>query len=562
MVGRLCLGSVNGVYAVPVSDGAGGAFIVWIESAGQDCDLRIQHVSASGEPAAGWPQEGQPLCVAMGTQTQPAVHVTGAGSVIVAWKDYRDPQRVAVYLRRVQAGPPGTVGDGSDETLISDSLASDPRLCSDGASGAWLLWLQGASSVRELRVQHLLADASPDPAWPASGRLIATGPGEVEDPSVSVDGTGGFFATWKSREESARSLRLQRIDSDGSPSAGWPIGGVAVTVSDAPVTVGAIAADSAGVAIVWGSATDDSAQARIAWFSPVGSPRPGWQVDGRRLSGPGVESTDPAMAAGPAGSRFVSWVAYDSLMTTGVVKLSRFASSGATWPGWPEDGVAVAASAMEKHDPRLLVSPEGVLVSWSESDDRGQGAVIASASALHGSAPRLAAVDRWPDLVKIVWSVPARPEYQVIPERQGLDGIWLPLPILRPDAAGRLSLSDPEVQAGELLRYRLRLRTPTIDAVEPEIEVRVPATAPLALRGLNAKGGALRLFFSVPARAAARFELFDVQGRRLLFKELLPEHAGESSMEWPTPEGVRGGVYFARLRQSGVTKNQRYVLAR
>lgn len=268
------------------------------------------------------------------------------------------------------------------------------------------------------------------------------------------------------------------------------------------------------------------------------------------------------LAIGPDGSRFVSWVGYDSLASSGVVKLSRIANNGSVWPGWPNEGVSVALSVVEKHDPRLLSSPEGVLVSWSESDDRGQGAVISSASALQRNAPRLTAVERWPDLVRLAWAGPTRPGYEVIPERQGADGIWLPLGALKSDPGGRFALSDAEVQAGEVLKYRLRLRTPMIDAVQPEIEVRVPAAAPLALRGLNARSGILRLFFSVPTRGPALFELFDVQGRRLMLKDLSPDHAGESSIQWPAPEGVRGGVFFARLRQFGETKNQRYVLAR
>lgn len=264
VVGRLCIGSVNGVHAVPVSDGAGGAFIVWIESAGQDCDLRLQHISASGDPAPGWPQEGQPLCVAVGTQTQPAIVVTGAGSVLIAWKDYRDPQQVAVYLRRVQASDPLVASDGSDEILISDALASDPRLCSDGASGAWLVWVQGAMTTREIRMLHLLADGSPDPVWPSLGRAVATGAGSAEDPTISPDGSGGVFATWKLRGESACSLRLQRLEPTGAPAAGWPTGGVEVASSTTLITVGSIASDTSGVAIVWASVAQDSAQARIA----------------------------------------------------------------------------------------------------------------------------------------------------------------------------------------------------------------------------------------------------------------------------------------------------------
>ncbi len=562
VVARLCIGSVNGVYAVPVSDGAGGAFIVWIESAGQDCDLRMQHVSASGEPSPGWPQEGQPLCVAAGTQTQPAILATGAGSVLVAWKDYRDAQHPAVYLRRVQASGSPIIGNGSDELLISDAVASDPRLCSDGGSGAWLLWLQGAATARELRLLHLLADGTPDPAWPLLGRTVATGTGEVQDPVTIAGGDGGLFAIWRLHDGSVQSLRLQHLDASGSPAAGWLPGGVEVASCATTIKVGSIGADSAGIAVAWTAAPRDSAQARIHWFSPGGVLRATWPADGLLLGDRGTESTDPVLALGPDGSRFVSWIGYDSLSVAGVVRLSRLSSNGTIWPGWPEDGIPVAASAVDKHNPRLLPATDGVLVSWSESDDRGQGAVIASASALHSTAPTLLTIERWPDLVRLAWAGPPRPGYEVIPERQGADGLWLPLARLELDPRGRFVLSDAEVQAGEQLRYRLHLRTPTLDAVLPEIEVTVPASAPLALRGLNARGGVLRLFFSVPVRGAARFELFDVQGRRLLLRELTPEHAGESRVEWSAPEGVRAGVYFARLRQAGDTKNQRYVLAR
>jgi len=37
-------------------------------------------------------------------------------------------------------------------------------------------------------------------------------------------------------------------------------------------------------------------------------------------------------------------------------------------------------------------------------------------------------------------------------------------------------------------------------------------------------------------------------------------HAGELALAWPVPEGVRAGVFFARLTHSGASRTRRFVL--
>jgi len=62
---------------VPCPDGQGGAFIVWADyrndvlSNGND-DLYVQHITASGAIAPGWPADGVPVC------TNPAAQLRGA----------------------------------------------------------------------------------------------------------------------------------------------------------------------------------------------------------------------------------------------------------------------------------------------------------------------------------------------------------------------------------------------------------------------------------------------------------------------------------------------------
>lgn len=123
-----CLGSVRGAHAAPVTDGAGGAFIVWIESAGEDCDLRLQHIDADGNPSQGFPEGGKVLCSAPGTQTQPSIAAATDGSVWAAWKDYRDPAQSAVFIMRLDAAGEPSTGYVPSGTRISDAnvSASDP----------------------------------------------------------------------------------------------------------------------------------------------------------------------------------------------------------------------------------------------------------------------------------------------------------------------------------------------------------------------------------------------------------------------------------------------------
>jgi hypothetical protein len=108
----------------------------------------------------------------------------------------------------------------------------------------------------------------------------------------------------------------------------------------------------------------------------------------------------------------------------------------------------------------------------------------------------------------------------------------------------------------------LRLLTPSLEAVMPEVELDVPVTAPLALRRLALEGDHLVCQFSVPNREDARLEIFDVQGRRTLRQVFKVEHAGENQRNLPLGNHMRSGVYFARLTHSRETRTARVIIAR
>ena len=563
MFGGLCVGAVRSTHAVPVSDGNGGAYVVWVESAGSDCDLRVQRVGAGGNPADGWPEGGRQLCAAPGTQTQPAVAPAGDGGAWFAWKDFREPHQSAIYLARLDAtgSPVSALPEGGVLVSNAGSAGSDPTLTSDGSSGVWLVWQQGRPGARSLRLKHFGEDGALAPGWPAEGRTLTDSTTDAVRSVAAADPSGGFYLVWVKAIGTGGETRMARFDAAGAPSAGWSSEGVALASSPGFLLPGGLGVDADGAFVAWSEHFEDSTAARFLRVRGSGSTAAGWPAGGLALASSST-SASPAISPDGAGGAYVAWVGTASLGDPFGLRLGRVDVSGALVSGWLEEGVLVPNTGPGVYRPRLLPVDDGVLVSWSASGGQGEGTILSAAMANLGALPALERVEKWPDLVRLAWRMSSDAAYETRVERCGDDGIWLPLGILERDAEGRLRLEDREVVAGEALTYRLRLRSSELEIVTGEARVEVPSAVPLTLKGVVVEGGRLRLVASVPMRGESRFELFDVQGRRLLRDIRQHEHAGEVKLDWPVPAGVRAGVFFARFSQGRETKTRRFVLGR
>jgi len=562
-LGGLCVGAVRTTYALPVPDGNGGAFVVWIESAGMDCDLRVQHVASGGEPADGWPAGGRLLCAAPGTQTQPSAALAGEGGAWFAWKDFREPEQSAIYLVRIDASgnPVGEYPAGGARVSDAGSPASDATLTPDGSGGVWLVWQQGRRGARTLKLKHFGADGALVPGWPSDGRVLSDSTADAVRSVAGADPSGGFYLACVKADGVGGEMRLARFDATGAPSAGWPSEGVPLATSSGFLIPGGLSVNAEGAFVTWSEHFEDSTAARLLRVQGSGSVAAGWPPAGLELA-PSGTSASPVIACDGAGGAYVAWVGAASSGEPFGLRLARVDASGSRVSGWPAEGVLAPNTGPGVHRPRLLPIEGGVIASWSQSGGQGEGTILSAAMAGLGALPALERVEKWPDLVRLAWHTSGQGSYETQVERCGADGIWVPLGVLERDVEGRLQIEDREVVAGEVLTYRLRLRSSELEIVTGEARVEVPAALPLALKGLVVEGGRLHLIASVPMRGETRFELFDVQGRRLLKDIRQHEHAGEVKLDWPVPAGVRAGVFFARFSQGRESKARRFVVGR
>ena len=302
-----------------VADGAGGAITTWSERRISDhFDVYAQHVLANGSLDPSWPVDGRPLCTAVGSQEGGIIVADGAGGAFVAWQDYRVGNGADIYVQHVLANgtvDPAWPNDGR-AVCTAPGYEGQASMLTDGAGGAIVVWqdwrevvITGGSNS-DIYAQHILADGTIDPTWPANGRAVCTHKSQQGSPRIVSDGTGGAVVAWEDFRN-ATDIYAQRVLSSGVVDPTWPANGLAVCTAPSSKQGPTIASDGAGGAIVtWydhrnavGDANWDIYAQRVLVSGTVD---PAWPVNGRALCTLTTYKYDPAIVADGSGGAIVA----------------------------------------------------------------------------------------------------------------------------------------------------------------------------------------------------------------------------------------------------------------
>lgn len=148
-----------------VSDGLGGAFVVWNEGAGSTWDIHAQRLDTNG--ARLWGAEGKPVCAASGVQTLTQVIPDGAGGLIVLWKDSRDVGTTLAYVQRLDAdGNPLWNVDGIP-VARNDADQENPRLTNSPNGGAIVAWQDWRGTFYDIYANRVFGSGTVDAGGPA-----------------------------------------------------------------------------------------------------------------------------------------------------------------------------------------------------------------------------------------------------------------------------------------------------------------------------------------------------------------------------------------------------------
>lgn len=369
----VCTAARRQRYPQLVTDGAGGAIVVWEDQRTVDTDIYAHHVLASGAVDPAWPAQGLAVCVGGGSQTAPRLVSDGAGGAILAWEDNRSP--IDIYAHHVLAtgtvDPAWPVNGLGVCTAIGGQQA--PELLTDGAGGALVVWSDNRAGLNsDLYAHHVLVSGSVDATWPANGLALCTASGDQRWPRLVTDGSGGAIVAWEDWRNGLPDIFVTRLLSSGVVDPAWVSNGLAVsTASGYQITPQPVSDGAGGVLLVWDDMRSGANFVYAHHVQAGGTVDPGLPANGLALYVSTMWQQSPRAVTDGSGGALVAW----SELRDGDsfdVYAQHLLTSGAIDPAWPPDGKMISAATDDQLFPVLAPSAAGVaVVAWADERNGG-----------------------------------------------------------------------------------------------------------------------------------------------------------------------------------------------
>ncbi|MFC1932061.1 hypothetical protein ACFLXU_00285, partial [Chloroflexota bacterium] len=178
-------------YPQLVSDGSGGAIIVWEDDRSGD-DIYAQRVDASGSTL--WADNGTAICTTTGSQDQPQIVSDGSGGAIIVWYDYRSNSTYDVYAQRINDSGIAQWTDNGTAICTEIDDQEYPKLVPDASDGAIIVWQDYRNDNYDIYAQRV--NASGIAQWTDNGTAICTAINDQSDMEIISDGSGGAIIAW------------------------------------------------------------------------------------------------------------------------------------------------------------------------------------------------------------------------------------------------------------------------------------------------------------------------------------------------------------------------------
>lgn len=349
-----------------VSDGSGGAVVLWIDERPDISVFKIytQRINASSGNGL-WTTDGIAVRAAEGDQYYHQVVYDGSGGAIYVWADtlgLLGGNRALAQKLDLVSGTAQWTADGVNAVTYMVKIYHDA--VADGSGGMVFTGIRippgpGNSSIFAQR----LAAASGTPMWSASGSELCSTIYNPERPRITSDGSGGAVVAWHDDRSGDSDVYVQRAAAaNGAPQ--WTVNGVAVTGTTGDQIYPMITEDGAGgVIIAW----QDSRNGDFDIFAQridIATGTPQWTVNGVAVAATGGDQASPMIVPDGMGGAVITW--QDDRNGNDDIYAQRLSMvSGA--PEWTGQGVVVCAANGEQKNPRVIYDGAGdVIISWED----------------------------------------------------------------------------------------------------------------------------------------------------------------------------------------------------
>lgn len=319
---------------------------------------------------AAWPNNpgtNLPVAIASFTQQQVVSVSDGAGGVILAWSDFRNGLDDDVFVQRISAsGSPLWTAGGVNLTGLVPNNQNVPAICSDGAGGAIIAWIDArtfGSSLNDIYVQRINANGVAQ--WTAGGVALCTQSAEQQFPAICGDGAGGAVVGWADFRNANADVFARRVSAAGTPQGA--ANGVAVCAATGSQADVRMVSDSQGGGILtWNDYRSADGDIYAQRFLSLGFVDPAWPANGRALCTATNSQYDPRIASDGAGGAIVAWS--DLRGGSSDIYAQRVQSNGVVDLGWAANGSPVCtATGVQTIGSIVSDGMGGAIIAWADS---------------------------------------------------------------------------------------------------------------------------------------------------------------------------------------------------
>jgi predicted lipoprotein with Yx(FWY)xxD motif len=315
-----------------------------------------------GEALGAWPDDPEtnvPICTAQGTQEHPRIATDGASGAIIVWQDISSSSS-DIYAQRVDAR--GIVRWTKDGVAICLEKGEQwhPNLVYDGAGGVIMAWWDKRGGYAEMDIYAQRINGDGEVQWQPGGVPICTAPKFQQELDITADGEGGAIITWHDyrSESNAPYIYAQRINAEGKSL--WEHDGVLVAGQVGYQKYPTLASDGAGGAIVaWEDWRDGKGDIYMQRVGANGQTL--WQENGLPMCKMPERQWRPNIIAGGKGGAIIVWMDHRNDEEDAIISRADY-RSGIGWdiyaqrvdaqgnPQWQVNGIPVCLALGDQYD--------------------------------------------------------------------------------------------------------------------------------------------------------------------------------------------------------------------
>jgi len=637
------------------ADGAGGAICAWMDERNGNEDpwtnIYAQKINSNGSMA--WTADGVPVCEATGKQYDPLVRAAATYSMIV-WGDDRSGSNGIWHQKLNASGVPqlaangdtliwGISGDAVSPKLITDHqgkiivifedgrsdatvymqvldtlgnvylekdgrpICPNPaytvakpqqslRACSDGGTGAIVIWQDGRDSNPVKQVYAQRVESNGNRYWGNAGLRVMPYQNEQGAPLITVDGSGGAVAAWSAYSLSTgwdNDVYAAKITHNGTVD--WTV--LVTNISGVDEIVQDIVSDGSGGAYLsyWGGTWPEynaygqhvDASGNLLWGSGVAvCADTGMQIN-IRIAGLGAQ-----------GAIFVwedkrAFVLGDSLQAQDLYA-QKVSAAGTVQ--WAVNGIPISAANADQSMPDLALDGDGnVLVIWEDFRSAGMdlyiqkltpnGQMLFAANGIpfcnetydqsaariisDGQVGSLVVWDDYRDtlssnIVGIHLDEDGAPQSEWSTNGEPISAFFNKQNNAEPvsDEVGGMVVAWQDKRSSgkdEVVNLYAQRANDHSVGIEESVVSAAPATFRLYQPYPNPFNPAVQMRYQIERPGHVRLAIYDLLGKEVTILKDAWQRAGSWEITWKSGE-IASGVYFARLNFDGRGAEQKLLL--